>query len=163
MKPYILDDRTIIVAYIWPALLYLAIYASLFNILIEYKGVKTTTYFGVIFGSYFALFFILSIRQLRIYLKNKEPYLRIDKDGIFIHGDRDVAGVTVPWNQVEVTFIRRNDNKPSLFVHVLDKDLVYIFNLDPFIDGMNVYALRRALRHFSGREDIVKNRGIIIL
>lgn len=74
-----------------------------------------------------------------------------------------MAGVTVPWNQVEVTFIRRNGNKPSLFVPVLDKDLVYIFNLDPFIDGMNVYALRRALRHFSGREDIVKNRGIIIL
>ncbi len=68
---------------------------------------------------------------------------------------------TVTWDQVDEICFRRDGKSPSLFIYLSEE--ICIFNLDPFLDGMNVYALRRALRHFSGRQDIVKKRGVILL
>lgn len=111
-------------------------------------------------SSFFTWNAALAIKHLRKYIKNKEVvYLRIDRDGIFMNQDELLE--TVTWDQVDEICFRRDGKSPSLFIYLSEE--ICIFNLDPFLDGMNVYALRRALRHFSGRQDIVKKRGVILL
>lgn len=160
MKPYILNHKTLVVADIWPALMVIAIFAISYNLLLEYESTKTIVYYAICIAVFFTWNAALAIKHLRKYIKNKEVvYLRIDRDGIFMNQDELLE--TVTWDQVDEICFRRDGKSPSLFIYLSEE--ICIFNLDPFLDGMNVYALRRALRHFSGRQDIVKKRGVILL
>lgn len=74
------------------------------------------------------------------------------------HGDQSV---TVTWDQVKEIYFRRKDNALYLCVYLLNKKAACTFKLAPYIDGISLYSLRRSLRHFSGRKDIVKNRSLM--
>ncbi|GEM_PF-3779035 len=47
MKPYILNNKTLVVADIWPALMVIAIFAISYNLLLEYESTKTIVYYAI--------------------------------------------------------------------------------------------------------------------
>ena len=108
---------------------------------------------------------VASIKHLKRYRQTREVYLRIDKEGIFMYAGEGI--VTIGWEQVkEIDFCRNKENSKTadLCVYIyLDNGGVRVFSLEKYIDGINIYALRRAFRHFSNRPDIVKKRNLIII
>lgn len=161
MKPYILDDRNVIVAKIVPIALLALIFVASYNLLVETKSI------GVIIVLKIGLIGLTIVNSIELiehlinYIKYKDVYLRVDEDGVFINsGD---LSETVTWNQVKEIYFRRTGKTLSLIIYLTDSEEVVVFALDPFLDGMSIYSLRRVLRHFSGRHDIVKNRSLIIL
>lgn len=161
MKPYILDDRNVIVAKIVPVALLALIFVASYNLLVETKSI------GVIIVLKIGLIGLTIVNSIELiehlinYIKFKDVYLRVDEDGVFINSGN--LSETVTWNQVKEIYFRRIGKTLSLLIYLTDSEEVVVFGMDPFLDGMSIYSLRRALRHFSGRYDIVKNKSLIIL
>lgn len=162
MKPYILDDRNVIVAKIVPVALLALIFVASYNLLVETKSI------GVIIVLKIGLIGLTIVNSIELiehlinYIKYKDVYLRVDEDGVFINSGN--LSETVTWNRVKEIYFRRTGKTLSLIIYLTDSEEVVVFALDPFLDGMSIYSLRRVLRHFSGRHDIVKkNRSLIIL
>lgn len=164
MKAYIIDDRNIAAAHLVPVLV-LSACVVLYNLI---AGHKITT-LRICINAGVALSVILSIiksvKYLIKYIKSKDAHLRVDKDGIFINADKLFE--TIPWEQVkEIDFRRYESNLKTkmlcLYIYLTDGEM-HLFSLEPYIDGINIFSLRRAIRHFSNRPDIVKNRSLIIL
>ncbi len=55
MKPYILNNKTLVVADIWPALMVIAIFAISYNLLLEYESTKTIVYYAICIAVFFYL------------------------------------------------------------------------------------------------------------
>lgn len=161
MKPYILDDRNVIVAKIVPVALLALIFVASYNLLVETKSIGVITVLKIGLIGLTIVNSIELIEHLINYIKYKDVYLRVDEDGVFINSGN--LSETVTWNQVKEIYFRRTGKTLSLIIYLTDSEEVVVFALDPFLDGMSIYSLRRALRHFSGRHDIVKNRSLIIL
>lgn len=161
MKPYILDDRNVIVAKIVPVALLALIFVASYNLLVETKSI------GVIIVLKIGLIGLTIVNSIELiehlinYIKFKDVYLRVNKVGVFINSGN--LSETVTWNQVKEIYFRRTGKALSLLIYLTDSEEVVVFGLDPFLDGMSIYSLRRAFRHFSGRYDIVKNKSLIIL
>ena len=161
MKPYILDDRNVIVAKIVPVALLALIFVTSYNLLVETKSIGVIIMLKIGLIGLTIVNSIESIEHLINHIKYKDVYLRVDEDGVFINSGN--LSETVTWNQVKEIYFRRTGKTLSLLIYLTDSEEVVVFGLDPFLDGMSIYSLRRALRHFSGRHDIVKNRSLIIL
>ena len=159
MKPYIIDDMDVVVGKMSLGLFLIVIFAVMYNILLEYKSSGTIVYYEIVIVSFSIINIYQSIRRLIKHIKYKTIYLRVDMDGIFMnYGDQSE---TVPWNEVKEIYFRIEDKVLYLCVYLTNNEEVCYFELAPYIDGISLYSLRRSLRHFSGRKDIVKNRSLL--
>ena len=168
MKPYIIDDRDIVFANVKRIIFYTIFFVWIckgYKGWLEYKGRTTTIIVGLMVASIVISSIIASYRHLKEYFRTRHQYLRIDNDGILM-SDGECTNI-VKWKQVKEIDIYRYKDKSKigdLCVYIyLDNDDVRVFNLERYIDGINIYALRRAFRHFSGRQDIVKKRSLIFI
>lgn len=165
MKPYIIDDRDIVTANVKCIIFYTTLFAIMYKGWLEYKGRTITIILGLMVAKLVISSVIASIRHLKRYYRTRHQYLRIDKEGIFMYDGEGI--VTVGWEQVkEIDFCRNKENSKTadLCVYIyLGNGGVRVFSLEKYIDGINIYALRRAFRHFSNRPDIVKKRNLIII
>ena len=163
MKPYIIDDRNIFLAEIVPIVLCIGLF-SIYMTMLEYKGLVVTIILGVMTAKIVISNIIVSIRHLRRYLMTKKPHMRIDNEGIFI--DINDMCETVRWEQVkEIDICRYKESREikDLCLYIYLEDCHIIFGLERYLDGINLFALRRACRHFSNRPGIVKKRSLIII
>lgn len=159
MKPYTVDDIDIIVAKMSLVLFILAIFGISYNILLEYKNAKTIVYYEIGLALFTTINVVQSVRHFINHTKHKTIYLRVDQDGVFMNGGE--LHETVPWEQIKEIYFRNVHSRVHLYLYHTNDEDIYIFDLNPYIDGINLFSLRRALRHFSGRKDIVKNRSLI--
>lgn len=165
MKPYIIDDRDIVTANVKLIIICVVPFAALYKWMWEYEDPTFVIIAAVIVAVFVVQSTVASIKHLKRYRQTREVYLRIDKEGIFMYDGEGI--VTVGWEQVkEIDFCRNKENSKTadLCVYIyLDNGGVHVFSLEKYIDGINIYALRRAFRHFSNRPDIVKKRNLIII
>lgn len=160
MKPYIVDDIDIVVAKMSLVLFLIVMFALTYDILLDYKSTGTIVYYEIAIATLSIVNTYQSIRRLINHIKHKTVYLRVDQDGILMKfGDQSE---TIPWDEVKEIYFRMRDKILYLCVYLSNNEEVYYFNLVPYIDGISLYSLRRALRHFSGRKDIVKNKSLLI-
>lgn len=159
MKPYIIDDMDVVVGKMSLVLFLIVIFALTYNILLEYRSTRLIVYYEIVISAFSIVNTYQSIRRLINHIKYKTIYLRVDVDGIFMnYGDQSE---TVPWNEVKEIYFRMEDKALYLCVYLTNNEEVCYFKLAPYIDGISLYSLRRSIRHFSGRKDIVKNRSLM--
>ena len=115
MKPYILDDRNVIVAKIVPVALLALIFVASYNLLVETKSI------GVIIVLKIGLIGLTIVNSIELiehlinYIKYKDVYLRVDEDGVFINSGN--LSETVTWNRVKEIYFRRTGKTLSLIIY----------------------------------------------
>lgn len=99
---------------------------------------------------YDALFIYRYVNFRRKY----EDYDRlvIDDKGIVCADDEWTY--TMPWNNIEEIILNKGKKGITLTMNLTDGDEIE-FSLWPYQECLNLYKLRRVIRHFSNRQDIV--------
>lgn len=164
-KPYIIDDRDIVFANVKCIVFYTTLFAIAYKGWLEYKGLTITIILGLIVAIIVIFSIITSYEHLRKYYRTKNQYLRIDENGIFMKNGEYPS--IVRWGQVKEIDICRYKDDPKIndlciYVYLENGD-IHVFSLERYIDGINIYALRRAFRHFSNRPEIVKKRSLLFI
>ena len=165
MKPYIIDDRTIVIANVVRIIMGVVPFAVLYNWMWEYEDPILVRIATVIVVVFVVQNTITSIKHLKRYHQAREVHLRIDKEGIFMNTGELCD--TVQWGQVkEIDICRHKDDSKNkelcIYVYLIN-NITYIFSLKRYLDGINIHTLRRSFQYFSNRPDIVKKRWLPII
>lgn len=150
MKPYIIDDRTIVIANLVQIIMGVVPFAALYNWMWEYEDPILVRIATVIIVVFVVQNTITSIKHLKRYYQDREVHLRIDNEGIFMNVSELCD--TIHWEQVnEIDICHRKDDSENkelcIYVYLINNK-TYIFSLKRYLDGINIHTLRRAFQYF---------------
>lgn len=124
-----------------------------------YFSGKTTALLAFAIGAIYIIHYLIKSN------KSSQPHITIKSSGIVIANLSDTRqkkqnNQRIPWESVATIYFSDNnsdteDNGPSLHIVCINKTEI-IFSLHDYKLGYNSYQMIRAIKYYSGREDIIK-------
>lgn len=153
MKPYIIKrhQKNIFILYFFS---FISIINVLLLIVVPFERVTIIAICSVIF-------FAICIHLWDEYIKFKREgidydALVISENGVEFGDENEVTNIA--WEDISEIFIQRKGYSRNIWA-----DLVFclrdgekcIFSLEDYMPGVNIFRIRKALRYFSNRKDII--------